>query len=184
MTDDTVQTVDARTDSFLDLIGRHRTGEGHDRDGRAGEGSWLTVLAAFFTTLSVNDIDGLCDLMTEDGVIEFPFNESGLTDRKHLRSYRGRAEVREFWSATFLHEGVTHGIGEAEISVADSGSRVFLEFTGHLTMENGREYRNHYVLRFDIRDGLIALYREYYNPIQSAYTFDRPVAGRFRLEAL
>ena len=180
MTDSRTQIEeDVRTDDFLGLIDRYV-----DDDGPSGGADWAPVLRRFFAAVAAKDVEVLCELMTEDCLIELPFTESGRTDRRSIRSYRGVEEVRSFWTAAFAGEGVTHGIGEGEISVAEGGVRVFVEFTAHLTMENGREYRNRYVLRFDLRGERVVLYREYYNPIQSAYAFDRPIAGRLRLDSL
>ena len=61
---------------------------------------------------------------------------------------------------------------------------MFLETYGKLTMANGRDYRNRYVMKMVTADGLVAHVREYYNPIQSAYAFGRPIAGRLVLDEL
>lgn len=170
---------DVRTDDLAGLVDRHL-----GVDGPADGAGWAPVVRGFFAAVAAKNLEALCALMTEDCLVELPFTESGRTDRRSIRIYSGTDEVRDFWSAAFAGEGVTHGIGEGEVSVGEGGTRVFVEFTAHLTMESGREYRNRYVLRFDLRGERIALYREYYNPIQSAYAFDRPIAGHLRLDSL
>jgi ketosteroid isomerase-like protein len=61
---------------------------------------------------------------------------------------------------------------------------VFVECHGSGRMHNGRKYRNRYVMRFDFKDGKILRLREYFNPIPVAYVYDRPLAGRYRLDRL
>jgi ketosteroid isomerase-like protein len=51
-------------------------------------------------------------------------------------------------------------------------------------MASSKTYRNRYVMRFDIVGGKIKHCKEYHSPIQSAYAFGPPVAGRFTIEAL
>jgi ketosteroid isomerase-like protein len=72
----------------------------------------------------------------------------------------------------------------SDITVSAEGSRVFIEGHGHLTMASGKTYRNRYVMRFDIVGGKIKHCKMYHSPIQSAYAFGPPVAGRFTIEAL
>jgi len=71
---------------------------------------------------------------------------------------------------------------DMELTVNPDGSRLFLEKRGHLIMTSGKHYKNRYVMRFDFEEGRIRHVREYYNPITSAFAFDRPIANLKRIE--
>lgn len=146
--------------------------------------SAFEALAQWHEAIGAKELDTLRAMMDPEIVIELPFNESGKTDRASYRVYTGVEECCAFWTAAFAAEGVMHGISEVDLTVDGAGTRLFLECRGHLTMASGREYRNRYVMRMDLRDGRVLRCKEYYNPIQSAYAFGRPIAGQFVLERL
>ena len=168
---------DAALDSAIADHERRATLSGRQR-------AALDVLARWHNAVAAKDLATLRAMMDDGIVIELPFNESGKTDRDSYRVYTGIGECCDFWSAAFQAEGLLHGISEIDLTVDGAGERIFLECRGHLTMANGREYRNRYVMRMDIRDGRVLHCKEYYNPIQSAYAFGRPIAGRYILEHL
>jgi ketosteroid isomerase-like protein len=116
--------------------------------------------------------------------VEIPFSESGQVEEGKFRRYAGVEEVTGFWATAFQAEGESAGPCNSEITVSADGSRVPLETFGKLTMANGRDYRNRYLMRMVTRDGLVAHVREYYNPVQSACAFGRPIAGHFMVESL
>ena len=138
----------------------------------------------FLRAVGASDLEGVGAAVTDDVVYEFPFSESGSTEPGRYRRMEGREQVVELW-ATNSGLGIeNHGAEDVELSVLADGSRLFIEQRGNLTMGNGRRYRNRYVFRFDIRDGLVCGVREYFNPIISAYAFERPIAGGVMINAL
>lgn len=144
----------------------------------------FTLFLRWSDAVSEKDIATLRSLMADDIVIEIPFNESGKTDRGSYRIYEGADACIEFWKIAFKAEGKMHLPSEMELTANGDASRIFVECRGHLTMSSGKEYRNRYVMRMDMADGRIRHVKEYYNPIQSAYAFGRPIAGQFKLEHL
>lgn len=156
----------------------------HPADSPEGRKTSLAALKQYFRALRAKDLDTVKTLMTDDVVIEIPFNESGKTDQASYRIYRGMDEVLGFWATAFKAEGESHGMSETDLTVSSDGSRIFFEGRGHLTMADGKDYRNRYVMRFDFVNGKLKHCKEYYNPIQSAYAFGRKVAGQFMLEKL
>lgn len=151
-------------------------------DDPAGRAIALATLRAWQHALETKDLTALESMMHEDIVIELPFSESGRVEPGFYRLYRGKADCIEFWRTAFSFEKVMHPFSDLELSIAADGSRLFLEARGHVTMTSNVEYRNRYVLRVDFEAGKVRCYREYYNPIASAYAFDRLIAGQFRLE--
>lgn len=156
----------------------------HPRDSAEGRATALATLRCWTDAVASKDIDTLRALMTDDIVIELPFNESGRTDRASYRIYEGVAQCTAFWQAAFAAEGVMHAPSEVELTMDGAGTRLFLECRGHLTMVGGREYRNRYVMRLDVAEGRVSHCKEYYNPIQSAFAFGRPIANQFRLDRI
>ena len=154
------------------------------QDSPEGRKTALDLLRAWSNGIKTKDLEGLRALMHPEIVIELPFNESGKTDQASYRIYRGVQACVEFWAVAFKAEGQMHDQSETELSLMADGSRLFLETRGHLTMSDGKEYRNRYVMRMDFRDGKVLHCKEYYNPIQSAYAFGRPVAGKYMIDAL
>ncbi|MBY8824296.1 nuclear transport factor 2 family protein [Sphingomonas colocasiae] len=146
--------------------------------------SALETLAKWHNAIGAKDLEVLRGMMDAGIVIELPFNESGKTDRESYRVYSGIEQCCAFWTSAFAAEGVIHGISEVDLTVDGAGARIFFECRGHLTMANGRDYRNRYVMRMDLCDGRVLRCKEYYNPIQSAYAFGRPIAGQFMLDRL
>ena len=144
----------------------------------------LSVLRAWQLALETKDLAGLEALMHEDIVIDLPFSESGRTESGFFRVYQGIPECLDFWRAAFQFEKQLHPFTEMELFVSPDGSRIFFEGQGHVTMTTGAEYRNRYVLRIDLDDGRVRHYREYYNPIISAFAFGRPIAGQLKLDSL
>jgi ketosteroid isomerase-like protein len=159
-------------------------GYSHPADSPAGRERTMTALKQYFRALRAKDLETVRALMTDDVVIEIPFSESGKTDEGFFRVYRGMEQVLGFWATAFKAEGDSHGMTDTDITSSADGSRIFVEGRGHLTMADGKTYRNRYVMRFDFVGGKLKHCKEYYNPIQSAYAFGRKVAGKFTIEEL
>ena len=168
-----LRDIDDLVDNYADPV-----------DSPADRATSKALIKAWFRALRAKDLAALPGMMTEDILVEIPFHESGKTDQASYRIYRGKAQVLEFWATAFKAEGQSFGMSETDFTMTADGARAFLEGRGHLIMEDGKEYRNRYVMRFDIVDGRITHCKEYYNPIQSAYGFGRKVAGQFLLETL
>ncbi len=116
-----------------DLIDSYR----HPEDSPASRDRSRIVLKDYFRALRAKDLEALRAVFTEDIVIEIPFNESGKTDVASYRVYRGVEDVLQFWAIAFRAEGQSHGWTETDMTVSADGSRVFLEWRGHLTMADG-----------------------------------------------
>lgn len=150
----------------------------------AGPPETLDVFRRWNEAVDAQDLKAVRACMADDIVLEIPFSESGQVEEGKFRRYTGVEEVTGFWATAFQAEGDSAGPCNCEITVSADGTTVFLETFGKLTMANGRDYRNRYVMKMVTREGLVAHVREYYNPIQSAYAFGRPIAGRLMVESL
>lgn len=120
------------------------------------------------------------EVVADDMVLEIPFSESGRTEEGHFRRYVGRNEIIGFIDVAFAAEKSVKAI-DPEYIVSWDARTVFVEVRGQVEMTDGKDYRNRYVLRFDIEGGKIVSLKEFYNPIVSAVAFGREIAGQVRL---
>ncbi|AOS63147.1 nuclear transport factor 2 family protein [Actinoalloteichus hymeniacidonis] len=102
-------------------------------------------------------------LWAEDGILEFPFADSGAA-----RRLTGRAAVQEYLGAypeilrpQRLAEKVVHQSTEAETMIVEFA----IEGT---VVPTGRPYLMRYIAVITVRDGEIAHYRDYFSPLAAA----------------
>jgi uncharacterized protein len=127
----------------------------------------VTTAVEVFTKLAegvaTNNGDALIDLCADDVVFEFPFAPPG----RHAR-VEGKAAVGEYLKAVSGHvrlEGVTdleiHETVNPELAIIE------MTMTGTVTA-TGAPFEQSYVSFLTVRDGLVANYRDYWNPLRSA----------------
>jgi ketosteroid isomerase-like protein len=145
-----------------------------------------TLVRRYVEAFGAKSKDAILALVSDETVVEMPFNESGRVEDENMRAFSGIAELEAFFDGVMKVFAPDDHIkmDYLDISEANDGRTIFLECRGGARLGNGRTYRNRYCMRFDFRDGKIVRLREYYNPIATAYSFDRLLAGRFRLESL
>ena len=110
-----------------------------------------------------NDSGALLDLCADDVVFEFPFAPPGRPARvegkpalgDYLQALAGRVRL-EGVSNLEIHETVKPDVAIIEMTM-----------TGTVTA-TGAPYEQSYVSILTVRDGLIARYRDYWNPLRSA----------------
>ena len=101
-------------------------------------------------------------LWAEDGVCEFPYAPRG---RKN--AYVGKAEILTYMSGTTGKVAVD-GVDNMRVHPAQDPHVAIVELTihGHVPA-TGTAYGQTYVLFFEVRDGKLQRYREYWNPLVS-----------------
>ncbi len=144
----------------------------------------LDVFRRWHEAVDAQDLAAVRSCMADDIVVEIPFSESGQVEEGKFRSYVGIDAATDFWAVAFTAEGESEGPCNCEITLSADGTTVFLETYGKLTMANGRDYRNRYIMKMITENNMVKHVREYYNPIQSAYAFGRPIAGHITVESL
>lgn len=121
-------------------------------------GENMQVVERFFTALEALNIDGFVELWAEDGVQEMPFAPKSFPNR-----LEGKAAVRRQYG----------GMPEAYAKMTFPGRRVramaapewvVAEYRGEIDLKGGGSYNNDYVGVFQVVDGKIALFKEYFNP--------------------
>jgi len=104
--------------------------------------------------------ESFIDMFTPDGVLEFPYAPAGLPRRldgrkaieSHLRLVSGLLSIGEML--------------DVEVLLGREGTRAVLEFRCEGTARaTGKPYWQRYVSVITLREGRIALYRDYWNPL-------------------
>jgi ketosteroid isomerase-like protein len=129
---------------------------------------------AYFTALEQKDLGGLLAILTEDAVLEMPFDVAGTNKPRDL--WQGSDGAAAHYGQAFT-DVASITFTEVAISPTTDPNVVFAEALGDMAMVNGRPYNNRYVFRFDLHDGKIRRIREYGNPVTSAISFGLPLPG-------
>lgn len=118
------------------------------------------VVEGFFETLAGMRPDEFMALWHEDGVFEQPYAPPGFPAvLEGAEAIRRHVEPMPQVFATFAyHDLDLHATDDPELFVCTVRSEATV-------LGSGRPYNNHYVIFFRIRDGRIALYREFYDPL-------------------
>jgi ketosteroid isomerase-like protein len=127
---------------------------------------------AYLTALEQKDLEGLLAILTEDAVLEMPFDVSGTNSPRDL--WRGIDGAAAHYGQAFT-DVASITFTDVAISPTIDPNVIFAEALGDMAMVNGRPYNNRYVFRFDLRDGKIRRIREYGNPVTSAISFGLPL---------
>ncbi len=103
------------------------------------------------------------DMLAKDGIMKFPFAPPGGVN--HLE---GRQAVREYMGGLLRMISIDEMAG-LTVHPCEDPAIIVLEFSGKgQSLETGRPYRQHYVSIITLRDGRIARYRDYWNPLALA----------------
>jgi len=122
------------------------------------------LAGAFLRAIQAKDKEGILALLTDDFVLEVPFNVSGTNDLSD--SWYGLDTASTNFEATWeTIETVKYS--EIEITAGRDADVAFAETLGAMRMANGKPYRNRYIFRFDTQNGKIRRVREYANPVTS-----------------
>jgi hypothetical protein len=113
------------------------------------------------------DIERWLALFTDDAVVEFPYAAGlGLPER-----LEGREAIRRYFGETPKHfRGLVftkfqrYLTTDPEVALAEAHGSATIAATG-------RQYEQDYFMVLQAREGRIALYREYWNPIPGLQAF-------------
>lgn len=117
------------------------------------------VVRDFLALLEAKNIQAWIELWAEDGVQEMPFSPPGFPSR-----IEGKTAIHSHYS----------GLPTAYSRMAFPDLKIYqmldpnwllAEYRGEIDIAaTGRAYNNHYCALFNLRDGQIALFKEYFNP--------------------
>ncbi len=114
----------------------------------------------FLNRLVSAEIDAITDILTEDVVFEFPFAPPGQPNK-----IEGRTAIADYFGKTFPKKRIK-AVTKCDTHELADPAHVFQEFECELVdVETGAEHSNNYCALYRIKDGKIALFREYYNSV-------------------
>lgn len=122
----------------------------------------IRLVRRYLDALNAWDLETMRDLSTEDVVFEVPFRPDGFERRTE-----GRDKYIELLrqASTVMIDG-SENLHDIEIDTLGSNpNEVFAEYKSAMKLRSGADYRNEYVARFTVRDGRIARFVEYVDPI-------------------
>lgn len=123
------------------------------------------IVSEFCDHFRTSNADGLIDAMTEDATW-------WVNGKPHLFSSAGtktRAEAAAMFRTMF--SAYTNGLGMTIINMVGEGDSVAAEARSEATTKSGKVYENEYFFLFKIRDGKIAIVREYTDLMHVQETF-------------
>ena len=113
------------------------------------------------------EVDAALELVTDDFVLELPFRGDGGSRRMEGEDAKGFIRTMpKLFSELPFRDVVVHGCLPSGVVVA--------EYRSDGITRTGSAYANSYVGFFELRDGRIASWREYFDPTVVAAAFSLP----------
>ena len=120
----------------------------------------LKLMGAYQTLIGQGRWDDWIELWADDGVLEFPFAPAG-----RRRSYQGKADILAYMkhaTGRIAADAVTQmrffPMRDPDIAVVE------LSIKGR-ALASGAPYNQSFVLFFELKNGKLSRYREYWNPL-------------------
>jgi ketosteroid isomerase-like protein len=131
----------------------------------------------FLSLLSQKDLDTWLKLWTEDAVQDMPFSPPEFPSR-----LEGRKAIAKHYSSLPQAVGKMDFL-DLKLYPLQDPDWILAEYRGEIeVLSTGRPYNNHYCGLFQLRNGKIALFREYYNPLTLREGFGDGLTNSFSLE--
>jgi uncharacterized protein len=126
----------------------------------------IALMQAYQTLLTEHRFDEWLELWADDGVCEFPYAAAGRPNRlcgkdeilDYMRQYPGRISI-EGVDELVVHLGLDPHVAVVEMTIRATAT------------PTGRPYNQRFVIVGETRDGTLARYREYWNPLIWAEAF-------------
>jgi ketosteroid isomerase-like protein len=107
---------------------------------------------------SSRNLEGFRDVCAPDVILDFPFHPNGAESHHGVEAMIQQFSVEKVFE-TFRIDAV---------DLIDGGDRIVVEGRSHGTYRSGRPpYENHYQFVITIRDGRIARWSEFFNPLEA-----------------
>jgi ketosteroid isomerase-like protein len=123
----------------------------------------LTLMQQYQTLLTEARFDEWIELWADDGVCEFPF-----AGPERPRLLQGKEQILAYMT-DYPSRISIDGVDELRVHPALDPNVVVVEMTIRgRAVETDKTYNQQYVIVAEARDGKLAHYREYWNPLVSA----------------
>ena len=128
-----------------------------------------TVVRKFFELLNAEDLEGVRALLSEDAAW-IP----QARDMPGAGEYRGRNVIVDTFLKPIRAMFAPGSPSNRILSLASNGELVLVETHGTGHLKDGRPYDNRYAWAFEVRDGKVAMIREYLDSYYIVRLFGNP----------
>jgi ketosteroid isomerase-like protein len=121
----------------------------------------VELLQRHLDAINAWDFDAMREILHPDVVLELPFVVDPVPRSVHgFDNVMAFMEsVPDFAEAENLHDFTINAL-------ASDPNELVAEYVSDMTLKNGREYKNSYVVRATAKDGKLVLFREYFDGIK------------------
>lgn len=122
----------------------------------------IRLIRRYLNALNEWDLDTMREMSAADIVFEVPFHMDGFE-----RYTRGRDNYIELLrQATEVMIDGSENLYDIMIDTLGSNpNELFAEYKSTMKLRSGADYANEYVARFTVREGRVARFAEYLNPV-------------------
>lgn len=139
---------------------------------QADEPAEIRLLERYFDAMRAKDRAAVEKLLAPEAVFQYAYDRSGSTEPGASRRFVGRdAVMRDFVDRAFTHMAKIDWF-EPTYTVSADRRTVFVEVRGDMVLGASTVYRNQYVLRFDLHQGLITGMTEYMNTVTATQAIE------------
>jgi ketosteroid isomerase-like protein len=126
----------------------------------------LALMLQYQKLLTEARFDEWIELWANDGICEFPFASAG-----RVKLLQGKEQILAYMKAYPSRISID-GVEELRVHPAQDPNVVIVEMTIRgRAVETDKPYNQQFVIVAETRDGKLAHYREYWNPLVSAEAF-------------
>lgn len=139
---------------------------------QAREPAEIRLLERYFDAMRAKDRAAVAGLIAPDAVFQYAYDRSGSTEPGAGRRFEGHDSIMSgFVDRAFTRMAKIDWF-EPVYTVSADRRTVFVEVRGDMVLGTSTIYRNQYVIRFDLRQGLITGMTEYMNTVTATQAIE------------
>jgi fermentation-respiration switch protein FrsA (DUF1100 family)/ketosteroid isomerase-like protein len=134
------------------------------------------IIEKFFTSLETLDVPGFLTVWAEDGKQFMP-----LSPENFPKELNGKQAINNQYKA--LPENYTSMKFPRKYFATDDPNTVIVQYNGIIPLKEGGEYNNNYVGIFNLQNGKVQQFTEYFDPFILQEAFGKKLESNFNVEA-
>lgn len=173
---DAVQALVKHFNKTLTTVATIKNADGTNSNSDSERQQNRTTVEAFFARLEAMDIAGFVELFDENGVQQMPYAPEGFP-----KELRGRAAIQKQYGGLPANYTGMKFTNRVWFETTDPQTFV-VEYKGVITVKaTGKPYNNDYIGIFQLKNGKITRYVEYFNPIILQQSFGTDLQKNFNV---